>query len=79
MIDELGWSRILADQIHRLLLMEELRRLEELTSHPRGVAYLPDWVGREAARTGNVDAPRERYERLLLRRSAVISELGWFA
>lgn len=67
---------LLEDQLHRLLLMEELRRLEILTTSEHGPAYLPAWVGRDSR---EVDADYVRLERLRLRRSAILKELGWLA
>lgn len=68
---------LLEDQLHRLLLMEELRRLEILTTSEAGPTYLPNWVGREGPQ--NREAAIRRLERLRLRRSAILSELGWLA
>ena len=73
------WQRVLANQIHHQLLAEELRRLETRTTLREGERYLPNWVSREAAQTGDVEAARRHYDRLVLRRDAIVAELGWLA
>lgn len=62
----------LIEQMHRILLMEELRRIDERMDVSRD--FEPNARG---TYRGTGDHARD--ERIFLRRSAILAELGWFA
>lgn len=68
-----------AHRIDRILLMEELRRLEErLEAHP---GMLPVWAGALMPPRGTIEFDQiiRMLSEMRNRRDAILAELGWLA